>query len=247
MSNKEDWEELEKWAKEKHAADIERVGLDINNFKDINNSKGIKKINILTKGMSITYKIIIAAMILFFILSLVYIYFWAKPSFERLNVDLEGAISGKHQIELITVSKDIDKKGNGSYVFSVKGHEDIQFNATKKYGNMSENYDAICMKYYFDKWNSPLKNNFKLVEDNSMEIVFYDLYIEIFDYGQIENAVKSLYEFIEFTNENFSPSWNLYIKQENFRVYPDQWQNKSLNEIILETQKYYKERIQNDT
>ena len=120
MSNKEDWEELEKWAKEKHAADVERVGHDINNFKDMNNSKGIKKINILTRGMSITYKIIIAAMILFFILSLVYIYFWTKPSFERLDVDLEGAISGKHQIELITVSKDTDKKGNGSYVFSVK-------------------------------------------------------------------------------------------------------------------------------
>ena len=85
MSNKEDWEELEKWAKEKHAADVERVGLDINNFKDMNNSKGIKKINILTKGMSITYKIIIATMILFFILSIVYVYFWAKPSFEMIR------------------------------------------------------------------------------------------------------------------------------------------------------------------
>lgn len=245
MSNKEDWEELEKWAKEKHAANVERVGLDINNFKDMNNSKGIKKINILTRGMSITYKIIIAAMILFFILSLVYIYFWAKPSFERLDVDLEGAISGKHQIELITVSKDTDKKGNGSYVFSVKGHEDIQFIAIKKYGNMSENYDAICMKYYFDKWNSPLKNNFKLVEDNSKEIVFYDLYIEISDYSQIENAVKCIYEFIEFTNGIYSPSWSLYIKQDNYRIYPDNWNNKSLEDIILETQKYYKEKILN--
>ena len=110
---------------------------------------------------------------------------------------------------------------------------------------MSENYDAICMKYYFNKWNSPLKNTFKLIEDNSREITFYDLYIEISDYNQIENAVKCIYEFIEFTDGAYSPSWSLYIKQDDYRIYPDHWNDKSLQQSILETQKYYKEKILN--
>ena len=93
-------------------AEVEKVGFDINQIDTSKNSKAIKGINIITKGMSITAKIIFVSMIIFFILALVYVYFWTKPSFERLDVDIEGAISGKHQIELITVSKNADKKGN---------------------------------------------------------------------------------------------------------------------------------------
>jgi len=240
MSNESDWKELEKWAKEKKEAEVEKVGFDINQINGSSNNKAIKGINILTKGMSITYRIIITAMIVFFILALLYVYFWAKPSFERLDVDIEGAISGMHQIELITVSKNTDKKGNGTYIFSVKGHEDIQFNATKRYGEMKENYDSVCLKYCFDRWNSDQKNRFVLVERIENEMNFYDLYIEIKDENEIEYAVKSMYDFILSTSGMFSPSWSFYIKCGESRIYPFYKTNMGLEDAIEEAKIRYK-------
>ena len=240
MSNESDWKEIEKWAKEKKEAEVEKVGFDINQIDTSKNSKAIKGINIITKGMSITAKIIFVSMIIFFILALVYVYFWTKPSFERLDVDIEGAISGKHQIELITVSKNTDKKGNGTYIFSVKGHEDIQFNATKRYGEMKENYDAICLKYCFDKWNSESKKRFKLEERIENEMAFYDAYIEIKDENEIESTVKIMYDFILSTNGMFSPSWSFYIKYGEYRIYPFYKTNMGLEEAIEEAKIRYK-------
>lgn len=240
MANEEDWKELEKWAKEKKEAEIEKIGFDVNQIDNLKYKRSIKGINVITKGIKITAKIILVALIVFYILAMIYVYFWAKPAFEMLDVDLEGAISGKHKIELITVSKNTDKKGNETYIFSVKGHEDIQFNATKKYGNMKENYDAVCLKYCFDRWNSDIKNSFKLVERKENEMAFYDVYIEIKDESEIESAVSSMYDFILSTNGMFSPSWSLYIKCGESRIYPFYKTNMGLIDAIEEAKTRYK-------
>lgn len=220
---------------------MKEIGLDIDDYKDISKNKGVKGAKIVTKGMDISFKIIFTAIVLFFIFSLAYVYFWARPAFETLDVDLEGTISGMHQIQLITVSKETDKKGNGSYVFAVKGREDIQFYATKKYGKMTENYDAECMKYYFDRWNSEAKKKFKFEEDTSNELPYYNVYIEISDYKDVETAVKDIYEFTISTEGRFSPSWNIYIKHGEFRIYPFYKTSITLEEAITDAQRKYTE------
>ena len=75
-------------------------------------------------------------------------------------------------------------------------------------------------KYYFDKWESETKENFKIIEKEENTILNYETYIEIDNYEELIKAVESINEFYEYSKQMLFASWNVYIKYNNNRIYP---------------------------
>ena len=196
MGNREDWKELEKWADEDRRRKIEKYKFDIESEKLQNQAK---KTNIVSKILNRIGKIGMAIAIAFGGILIFAILNFALDAFQTYNIDAKGSIQNMYDIKVKIVSKDTDDRGNGNYIFAVKGNKELKFSAIKKYGTLYEDYADNLQKYVFTKWNSQNKN--KIIEDEKTEengLLKYSMYMEINSYTEIEELVEILNEFMEY-------------------------------------------------
>lgn len=221
MDNKKDWEELEKWDEQRKLEQKEKFKID---FSELNQKREYKGVKALVKAMNITGKtlkvfaIIIFTIAIFIVLLNVYVNFHNIK--ERTNVTVVGTIENMYNIKIKIISQDIDEKENGIYKFELEENNEIKFTAIKNFGNLTEDFLDNYHKYYFDKWESPNKEYFIVEENINNEILDYDTHLLINNYGDIEKNVNIINEFVDFCGTKFYPSWQIYLKKGNSRIYP---------------------------
>lgn len=219
MSEKDDWKELEEWEQNRRANEKEKYGINIQDIKP-HKIKWIDKIVKFMKTVGITY--VVFATIIFIIAFIavgIYLYVKYMDIKSQVDIDFVDTIESMYNIKIDIISQDTDNRGNGSYVIKPK-NSDFIFNAIKNKGNLKEDYIAHLQKYYFDKWESETKENFKIVEKEENTILNYETYIEIDNYEELIKAVESINEFYEYSKQRLFASWNVYIKYNNSRIYP---------------------------
>lgn len=221
MDNKKDWEELEKWDEQRKLEQKEKFKID---FSELNQKREYKGVKALVKAMSITGKtlkifaIIIFTIAIFFILLNLYVNFTNIK--ERTNVSVVETLENMYNIEVKIISQNIDEKENGTYKLQLKENDEIKFTAIKNFGSLTEDFLDNYHKYYFDKWESPNKEYFIVEENINNEILDYDTHLLINNYGDIEKNVNIINEFVDFCGTKFYPSWQIYLKKGNSRIYP---------------------------
>ena len=222
MGNKEDWEELEKWQERRKEEQKEKFRVD---FSEIGEKREYKGVNNVVKGMKIAGKTIkfggiITIIVIIAIVILIFDLIISNIN-AKTNVKAEKTIESMYNTNIELVSKDIDDKENGKYIFKLSDNSEIQFTAIKKYGSLSEDFSDNCHKYYFDKWNSSDKKYFTII-DRTNEILDYDTYISINNEKDLDMAMNAINEFADFCGENFSFTWRIYLKKGDYTIYPYQ-------------------------
>ena len=221
MKNDKDWEELEKWTEKKKQEDVEKFGVDFDAINIEKQNKKMSKVaNVMDNATMVAIAIltIIGALIIFIIVFLMHMQFYNLR--QRYDADI-NTIFDMYNIKVKLVSKDVDKEGNGRYIYKLKKNENIKFTVIKNKGDLSEDYVENCHKYYFDKWQSKSKESFTVEEEITEQgLLKYSTYIEIENFQDIEEAVNKIDEFLE-SEENmfYSGAWGLYIKKGEMRAY----------------------------
>lgn len=221
MKEKDDWKELEEWEQNRRANEKDKYGINIQDIKP-QKIKWIDKIVKVLRSIGIVY-VIIATIIFILALIAVGLYLYAKFSSikSQLDIDLIGTIESMYNIKTDIVSQDTDDRGNGKYTIKLKDSDiNLTFNAIKDHGNFNEDYVDNCQKYYFDKWQSKTKENFKVGERVDGSFLSYENFIEINNYDELISAVNSINEFYEYSKNNLFAGWDVYIKYNNSRIYP---------------------------
>ena len=240
--DKKDLEELNEW-KEKNLNYIETYGVDIYK-KDNKNRKAEKVIMAITKIV----KAILIIFCIFIIIGTIAIlvYRW-NIIYDSVHINPKETLEGMYKIKLVEVSKNIDSHQNGSYIFELKDNPEIKFNVLVEWSEMNEDYADNCQKYYFEQWKNVNKNNIQTnIAYYENIILKYEQYIQITDENEIEDAVKLMYDLVEFARDKFSPDWELYLKaNENTRIYPFDYYNIDLEKSINMAKSEYENLTKN--
>ena len=216
--NQKDWEELQIWEDSRKIEEKEKYGIEL----DKANTKSQKRINFISKGLNFIIKaikkagivsVIIFAIIVIFIVNLVF-----TSINERSNFDVEELISKQYHQELIPILKEMDKRGNGKYIFACKDNPQIVFSAQKDKRSLKEDYLDNCHKYYFDKWDSDYKKDFIIDEKTVDGMLEYDMLFEINTDEDIERAVKEIKAFIASCDGHFSVAWDVFLVKGNYKT-----------------------------
>ena len=222
MSKKDDWKELETWNESRIETEKEKYGYNQN---DEENEKQRKSIDKIVKGMKVTGKtlkfvfFVIVTIVIGVVALLLYINI-SNMNF-RKNIDVIKTMETMYQIEIETISKNVDEDENEIYYLQLKNNPEIRFNARKGKSGMKEDFLDSCHKYYFEHWNSPDKKYFEILEEEKDGFLYYETYIEIDDYDDIEPMMKIMNEFMNFSSEiYFSRAWRIYLKKNNNLIYP---------------------------
>lgn len=221
MDNKSDWEKLEKWNANRIQLEKQKRGFyaEDSSIKEQN-----KKVDNFIKVLKITGKISKTFIIISFIIITLAIIIVFDLIFSnmnaRTNVKPKKTIENMYNVKIELVSKDVDEKENGKYVFQVSDNNEIQFTAIRKFGNLSEDYSDNCHKYYFEKWESKEKKKFTINETINSNILDYDTYIRINSYEELENAMDIINNFVNYCGNNFNANWRIYLKKGDYTIYP---------------------------
>ena len=245
MDNKEDWEELERWNESRIESQKEKFGIEYDKYNNLNTKEQRKKIDKVVKGLNIIGKALkILAILIFTIaifLVLLTVYINVSNLKERTDVPVVETIENKYNVKIKIISQDIDEKENGIYKFELEENNEVQFTAIKNFGSLTEDFLDNYHKYYFDKWNSPNRGYF-IVEENIKDgILDYDTHLIINNYEDIEKNVNIINEFVDFCGTKFYPSWEIYLKKENSRIYPYDNSGMSKEDAMINAKELYNE------
>ena len=240
--DKKDEQELKEW-KEKNLNYIENYGIDI--FKDGKKKRKIEKIIDIVNRIIKCILIIFALLIVLFTAFLL-IYRWAIIN-NKLHINPKETVENMYKIKLNEVYSSIDSNQNGVYIFELKDIKEIRFNVKVEWAEMNEDYADNCQKYFYDKWENANKSiintNSSYYEDT---ILKYEQFIQISDYIDLENAVRLMYDLVEFAKDKFSPDWELYLKVgENSRIYPFAYYDITLEKSIEIASREYENLVKN--
>jgi len=225
MGTREEWEEIEASVKQKKQNDIKKYGADIEKeFQELS-KKDIKHNSHIKKAISKIPKVIIIIIILFAefqVFIMAYIMFANMKNAH--DADVEQIAKDVLNTKVNLISKNVEEHGNGEYYFEVKKIPEIKFKAIKNYGRCFDDCLNNYNKYLFERWNSSEKEKITVKEDiDEKGLLQYELYIEINNYSEMENATEILIHYIEYL-ENWNKKNNIsrYIGQKKgqFSVKP---------------------------
>lgn len=217
--DKKDYEEIEKWKKQKMNY-VETYGVDIFHKK-----KEEKKYRITEKLFNFFYrtaKTILIILIFVIIIGTFIGLFWYYDYINsKLHADPVDTISSMYDKKVKIVSKDIDENKNGTYILTTKENKELEFNAIVNWKELTQDYSDRCQKYYYNKWENPDKNKINTIEtyENDGKILKYEQYIKIENKEEITDAVKLIQDFIKSAGEFFFPDWNIYLLVDNQKIY----------------------------
>lgn len=257
MGNKEDWEELEKWAENEKVKNIETFKLDLDN---VDMQKKAKKVNTVVRFLNKILKIIKKIYLLFVIFialsTLIFLYTGFSNMKSRFNADI-GSIEDMNHIKIKILSQDTDDRGNGTYIMALKNKQEIQFKAIKDYGKLSDDYHANFQKYIFNNWDNDLKEKFEVKENiNNNGLLSYENYIIVDNIEELEKATEYIIDFLEYAEkwnkENkivkikwqkdgqfIVPIYNIYIQFQERIIYPYHAMFQTADEIREESKNLY--------
>ena len=229
MGNKEDWEELENWNKNKELETKDKYGVDINNIK-VDTEKVYKFsgiLNKITKKVYIIMCIFFALIVIFAIGLFAYNY---KKLNDSLDVDVLKEIKTYNGLEFEIERQETDEKGNGKYYLMCKKEPNIKCLAIKDGGRLIEDCSDNVYKYYFENWENNYKENFNVEEYRDENgLLNYSLWIEVNDFLKIDEVIEESYKLKETIIEDYSLMLPIEIRDNKYKgvVY--------LNQSIEET------------
>lgn len=217
MDNKKDWEELEKWNTQRIINEKEKSKFYFDEFSKSKNVDTFVKVLKISGNVlkMITFIIILIVLLILLIL----IKDFLSNLKGKISIDVVSTIQNMYGTKVKVISKNVNKEEDGIYRLQVK-QENIQFNAIKQGSSLKEDFLDRIHKYYFENWNSTNKGKFKVKEEINNEIMEYDTYIEITNYGEIENVVNAIFEFEEFCEVKYFRMWNIYVIINGKNVFP---------------------------
>ncbi len=258
MENKSDWEEIEKWASDKKQKDIEKFGLDTDKIDIEKQNKKMRTVAKVSNSAEKVGKFLVILSISLFIFIVTTVLYSNVVNFKESHDVSVESIMEQYNRKMKIISKEVDEKENGKYVFELKENKDIHFIAIKRYGHLKEDYVYRLQKYLFDNWESPSKESFyseeKLDEDG---ILYYTMYIEINGYDDIDNAMSKVNEFLIYCDDWIRPEFSIRLKEneksiwacpciEQEMVYVGKWRFKlDIEKNLEEVKKSYQEQINN--
>lgn len=228
MGNKEDWEEIEKWDRERKEKNKLEYKLDLSNMdKEENKVKKFAKAQNVIIKMLIGGGIIILIRGLFILIPiLTMILANMKSSF---FIDVKKDIETSNFCKIRLISKDVVKtygykNENGTYYFELAKCPDVKFTAIKDGGTDYYDYKENLQRYLFDNWTSSEKSIFKIEEyTESNGLLYYRNYIEIENSDELMQATESIIHFMEYAeqwNEENKVINNYIQKKDEFFVAP---------------------------
>ena len=257
MGNKEDWEELEKWAENERLKRKQTFKMDIDS---IDMHQRTKKMSIVINFLKAIFKTTKIIFVLGAVIMGGAVFTFANVGFSNFNSSVNAdvdSIAQQYSIKMKIVSQETDENGNGTYLITLKNKKEIQFKAIKKYGDLKNDYEANYNKYVFEHWDSDIKEKFDIMEgldENGM--LNYEIYINVDKDGDIEQATEYLINFLEYAekwnkenkivkisqqknNQFVVPIWRIYIKIQEKRIYPYNMMFQTADEIREEDKKQY--------
>ncbi len=228
MGNKEDWEELYKWNKEREENNRNQYKINIlDTAKEENKvKKFVKALNVIIKMLIGGGSIILIRGLFILIPILTMILANMKSSF---FIDVKKDIETSNFCKVRLISKDVVKtygykNENGTYYFELAKCPDVKFTAIKDGGTDYYDYKENLQRYLFDNWTSSEKSTFKIEEyTESNGLLYYRNYIEIENFDELMQATESIIHFMEYAEQwnKENKVINNYIqKKEEFFVAP---------------------------
>lgn len=163
------------------------------------------------------------------------------------GINIKEAIQPYCKDKLKLVSCDVDEKGNGTYVFRSKKIPEIEVHAIRyDIDSWDEDSNSRILKYFFEKWNNKEKDKFEIEEkyDNN-RLLKYDLYIDINDYDEFENAFNLIKNLIQFKNGfNISSDNNIHIRKDNITIEQNKYPQTE-EELKYDLEEQYIEKFYN--
>lgn len=237
--SKKDWEELEKWDRENKQDEIINYGVD---FSKINEKKERKTTKKYVKGVRIAEKTLKTIGITIVVLLTIYLIllacFWYHNMKIIYDINAKKTVESMYNIKVKIISKELDDRGNGKFIFETKGDPQIQFVAIKRFGSLGEDFADRTQKYYFDKWNGESKKDFKVCEVTKDDILSYATYIE--NFTDIDTALNEMFEFVDFCNSQYVKYFDIFIQvSENLALYPNLWESTDKTTITKQIKDEY--------
>ena len=111
---------------------------------------------------------------------------WASMG-ESTNPSVKKALKNRYGQSFVIVSKNVDEKGNGTYIVYPRGYKEYKFVVTKDKRSIKEDYKNMVIKTYWSNISDKQKAEMKLVEaENRMDI-------KIEEYSQMEVVLAQYY------------------------------------------------------
>ena len=222
MADKQEWEELEKWYREKQEKNKEEYGFD----KSVLEEKKPLKESVRTTMHSVVEMknivwiilVVLCCILIFFILNR--LYFATHKTDEQKVIDTAKSLYG---VDCSIVQKEELAEGKDKYTLQVDNQPEMIFQCVKTGGGYAFDYTSYSHQHYFEQWESEKKEQFVVEEDTTTDgLLEYRTYIPITvsDFYNIESKVRDIGEFVEYAGENYSPFWNVYLEYEKSRIYP---------------------------
>ena len=158
MLRKEEWREIENFAQKEKADMVEKYGLDIHeNFQNKITQEAFKKRKNIKK---------LAIMICVILIIILIIIVCANTVQMKYKLARISNLKSVYLLDFKEETVNADITGNGFFIYQIEQLPELEIHAVskRKEETFIEDTEAKIYQYFFNKWNSPNKNKFKVEE-----------------------------------------------------------------------------------
>lgn len=165
---------------------------------------------------------------------------WASMG-ESRNPSVKRTLKNRYGQSFVIVSKDVDEKGNGTYVVYPRGYKEYQFVVTKNKRSIKENYKNMVIKTYWSNISDKQKEDMKLVQaENRMDIVLEE-------YSQMDSILSQYYNLYKKSKKEFpgNITLNTQLKLGDYTGYISVKDKESMQDYITRMKYNYINSLMN--
>lgn len=222
MSKEEDWKELEKW--QERQDEIKKK----NNIKEFE-PKEYRKTEVLTKIISKLLKSTFSVFVIIIIIAFIASLFFIKSLFSNYeSVNVKKQLKNEYRGQKFIIVEDYGKniqKDNGQFLMSPKDNKNIVFKIYKNITYMVDDYSENRLKYYIENCNDKSLIKGLNIEEGiktgyDTEFLKYEVYIDIENYEQLENACNKAYKIVKYLEQQDKNMYEaIIIRNKNIEYY----------------------------
>lgn len=186
----------------------------------------IDKICIVAEKIGISIRNLGIAII---VLTFIGVVAWWASMGESRNPSVKKTLKDRYGQSFVIVSKNVDEKGNGTYVVYPKGYKEYKFVVTKNKRSIKEDYKNMVIKTYWSNISDKQKEEMKLVEaENRMDI-------KIEEYSQMEVVLAQYYNLYKKSQKELpgNITLNTQLKLDDYTGYISVQDKENMEDYII--------------
>lgn len=195
-----------------------------------------------TISLGITGKTIMWIVIILYMLVIIGVFLSFENINQQMNQDVGKYLKKQYNCNFVIIEKDIDEKGNGTYVAYNKKNKDIVFQIEKNKTKITDTYMTEVIRYYLENEMTEYNlNEYNITRENQKAVCF-----NMYSLDELDKIIEFIYQLNKKTMKELKGYSNVtgyvMVRYNDYFHYPYIGTDRTVQEIVNSIENDYNKK-----